>query len=503
MNQQETLALYNKGANSWNAWAQEMLRKRDDIEKYRFWETDCLYYGSEEPKNQETCHWFNCALADFSGVFFNEDADFNLCFPGTVIFDRATFRKRVVFSRARFFGPACFKSVKFEGYAAFKEAGFSRHANFDDVIFNGDAEFDKAVFGAHVSFAGATFNGRGGFWCAKFISDAGFWASQFNGDASFSMATFDGHTGFRGAAFNCRATFIQARFRGYAEFVRARFGGTAEFSAVSAESAFLLTDARFGEVPDFTQAHFAEAPLLDDLSVASKFSKTNDIAARFRALKRLAIQGHDHIREKEYFAGELKSLRGNPDRLLPCLLNLFQKDADGKRPAVWPGGARYILGLFYQIFSDFGRSAVRPIVSLVLAFIICAWLYFREHFARAAEVGTAYNVSASGWFVSKLNELSSSSAAPAPLTCIVGPGEPLSAAVGLSLRKALPFASVASSEKLNQIYACLYGMNAQNPTRYTPIIPDFIDIIGIFQIIFSLICIFLFALAVRNTFRIS
>ncbi len=199
----------------------------------------------------------------------------------------------------------------------------------------------------------------------------------------------------------------------------------------------------------------------------------SDRAARYRALKRLAIQGHDHAREQEYFAGELKALRGHPDRLLPNPLNWFRKDEDGRRLPAWPGGARYWFGLGYQWFSDFGRSMLRPLVWWVLAVFGFAAAYLDQHHARATTDG-----------------------------CLVGDGHPISAAIGLSIRKALPFAGVGSSEKLNQIYACLYGVHGA-ALKGSPVIPDVVDYLGIVQLLFSLLLLFLFLLAVRNHFRIK
>jgi hypothetical protein len=72
----------------------------------------------------------------------------------------------------------------------------------------------------------------------------------------------------------------------------------------------------------------------------------------------------------------------------------------------------------------------------------------------------------------------------------------------------MPFAGVASAEKLNQIYACLYGIHgtccsgAPLPEKFTPVIPDVVDFIGIGQLLLSLVLIFLFLLALRNHFRI-
>ncbi len=231
-------------------------------------------------------------------------------------------------------------------------------------------------------------------------------------------------------------------------------------------------NARFAELPDFVQAHFTEAPCLDDVHIPKGgfFSATAKAAADdtegryvaltgYRALKRIAVQGHDHMREQEFFAGELKAARGYRDKW-------------------WH--ARWWFGWFYQILSNFGRSMVLPLFWWSLATGGFTYAYLTQ---RAPQT------------------LSDS--------CLVGQGKALWAAVGLSLRRALPSPGVGSAEKLNQIYACLYGIygdaNAGNqlPARYTPIISDTVDYLGIGQTLLSLLLLFLFLLAVRNHFRIK
>ena len=110
--------------------------------------------------------------------------------------------------------------------------------------------------------------------------------------------------------------------------------------------------------------------------------------------------------------------------------------------------------------------------------------------------------------VSVARRLAPGAAAVAPPACLAGPGDPWSAALELSIRKALPFAGVGSTEKLNQIYACLYGIHgetapvAELPASFTPVIPDAVDYLGIAQLLLSLLLLFLFLLSVRSHFRI-
>ncbi len=69
-------------------------------------------------------------------------------------------------------------------------------------------------------------------------------------------------------------------------------------------------------MPDFIQAHFEEAPRLDNVNVAPPESGTIpteeealDLCARWWALKRLAIQAHDIDRELEFNAQEIRAER--------------------------------------------------------------------------------------------------------------------------------------------------------------------------------------------------
>ena len=79
-------------------------------------------------------------------------------------------------------------------------------------------------------------------------------------------------------------------------------------------------------------------PTLAD--VKNYFKGDRDLSARWRALKRLAVQGHDHMHELEFFQNELKTRRWSTDR---------------------PWHAVFWFGLFYGWLSDFGRSIVRPL----------------------------------------------------------------------------------------------------------------------------------------------
>jgi len=374
MNKEETLARFEPGRASWNAWAAKMLEEKKQLEEAGEWTVDTYGNGA----NGATRKYLERASADFSGHRFDENADFSgFIFPGDANFDTAKFKKPVW--------------------------------------------FDHAIFSAKT-----------------------------------------------------------------------------DFSALEVKSAFSLAGAKFHRPPDFIQAHFEEGPRLNNIEIdlergrfvpairelpavlsakgwpptdsisfwnilssgrKSEAAKTN--IACWRALKRLAIQAHDHEQEQVFFRRELLARRWVID---------------------WPLHAKFWFGLFYGWFSDFGRSIMRPFGWLLGLSGACAWLY---HALAAMPVGAK--------------------------ACVAGNGSgQWWAAIGVSLKNTL-FTAFSSADKIKQSYACLYGVHVQpnelQPSvldkTFQPVIPDFVALIGVGQLLLSTILIFLILLAVRNHFRIK
>ena len=225
-----------------------------------------------------------------------------------------------------------------------------------------------------------------------------------------------------------------------------------------------MANAKFREVPNFQQATFVQAPRLDNVKIGPQpsrwaklktfFKGDSEKEGRWRALKRLASQGHDHTSEQLFFRGELLARRGVTDRY-------------------WH--ASFWLGVFYQLFSDFGRSLIRPLL----------WWFYRG-------VGIRRDLS------QPLSELRRIYA----FEMCRGNGRALGRCVlGLSLHKSLPALS-SFSGGLPGLYARLYGVASCDPSQ--PIIPDVCSLSsGVPQVLFSAVMIFLFLLAVRNHFRIK
>ena len=561
MNKDDTLKLWAQGKDAWNAWAKEMLERcpatevgacRSDDLATRDWLIDASADFEKHVFDDEAgfAGFIFPANAKFEGSIFRREADFTgVRFHGAARFDTATFVRNSQFDRVRFRGEAWFYGATFRGDAWFNSSRFRGDAHYEEAAFIKKARFDKAGFCLDAFFKSATFSGQtkfqssffGGvkadfsntkfeqksnfcsrfkcyalFKSAVFAGDADFGGADFSsglsfanvhfhgeanfagnyfvkrslGDVRFTGTVFHGYTVFNTLIFRGLAEFDRCYFKSYAAFLHTTFRQQANFIAVQCESFFTFEGCRFSEVPDFNQAHFTEAPRLDNVRVR-RGKGDADLSARYRALKRLAIDAHDHAREQEYFAGELKALRGHPDRWWPNPLNWFRRDEEGKRLPAWPGGARYWFGLFYQGLSDFGRSIARPLGWLGVTAFVCAWCYLGLHFGYVAEHRQAYGLSSLEWIGRWVVSLFAGS--PPLLSCVDGSfGEPWVAARLLSLAKTLPYAGVVPAEKSAEVFACLYGSS----------IPSCVVVIGMVQLVLSLLLLFLFLLAVRNHFRI-
>ena len=294
-------------------------------------------------------------------------------------------------------------------------------------------------------------------------------------------------------------------------FEAATFEGPANFKAAQVESAFSLAGTVFHQVPDFNQTHCAEAPRFDDLHIRRGLVEPGSfwqsivkapkpfVTSNYRSLKRLAIQGHDHEKEQEFFASELRTRRG---------VNDFW----------WQ--PRWWFGVFYELLSDYGRSLLRPFfiwTGMTLAF---ALFYLCEHISRAGDRVFALmarwifdvlqtGLQAIGASPDVVNYYASSSGIG--LKCLAGDGadgaHPASAALALSLRKGLLFPGLGDGTTTTQSYACLYGFNSAflkdfKSPQLVLMIPDSVATAGMFQTLFSLVLIFLLLLALRNHFKL-
>lgn len=508
MNRDETLALYDKGRDAWNAWAEKLLAKKAALEKVGEWET-----------KREA--WDQDARAEFSSkavphTFLPELNLNEFKFPGAASFDNATFANDADFFGAIFDSNATFVGATFKGDAGFGGAMFANDADFFGAVFEQHANFYVATFAKDATFNAAMFHGVAGFGDANFEGDMRVRGATFKKEAEFFGATFKGETIFKGGKFGADARFDGATYSGGVTFSDAEFIGRAWFDAIHSERAFSLAEATFHKLPDFIQAHFAEAPRLDDVRLPTRLVEPGrfwssisapgdaDANARYRALRRLAELGKDHPHELQFWAGELRASR-----------SLRGRNKNG-----WHNGWRVLFpswwaNILYEGVSDFGRSFMRPLYLSAVALGTMTWLHINAHMARAAEMGRSYDFSLWDWSCSLWTDLLSGqrfTGEPAARALQgIGDGDcnPLFAAKHLALQSAIPIFGSNSSPKVVQDYICLYGFNdslklqGAQTLAELPEIPDSIVMLQSVHTLVSAILIFLFLLAVRNTFKIS
>lgn len=414
---------HEKAKAIWNGWAESLLAQKEEL------------VAQEE--------WDHRARIDFSDVSFQvRDDDEPLSelslttsdteircdeylFPGDVCFDGSRFGADATFKHAVFEGNATFARVAFEAISDFQDTVFKQQAYFVSATFNGIALFTRATFKRPALFVTATFRDYGQFLDAV-----------FEDDVSFVQATFDGYTTFGRANFGRKET--------------SNPGAHANFTAIRADRTFNLAGAVFVRVPDFAQANFREAPRLDNVSVSTpdfmskvdgKDALSIDDEAKYRALKRMAIQDHDHDSELKFLKSEKRAA---------------WKAADHRwHPRWW-------LQIAYDLISDYGKSIARPFTLWVSLWLLSAITYFVE----------------------------------ATHTC--GVTESAFAALRLAGRNALPAVGLHLRFEAAEAYQCLYGYAGIQDS-----LPITVQMVGPVHAFLSVVLIFLLALGLRNKFRIK
>ena len=308
-------------------------------------------------------------------------------FPCSVSFTGASFGK----------GNVSFSGASFgDGYVWFNEASFGDgNVSFNGANFgDGYVSFGMASFGdANVSFDGANFgDGYVSFGMASFgDANVSFGMASFgDGNVWFDGANFgDGNVWFDGASFGKGNVWFQpselistslcfqdsevagnfyvtAQFPAAASFERLSVGGTARFS-----------DCNFAEIPDFRDAKFDRPPEVARMDVTwpkmqrkrlfgriwpllfvkghpkvwpavgrwinwqglFRTAADPDDVAKFRKLKKMALDASDHERDNYFFAREMMAKRGV------------------ETVGFWP----LLLDFAYALLSNYGQSISRPL----------------------------------------------------------------------------------------------------------------------------------------------
>jgi hypothetical protein len=526
MDPNSTMELYKRGKEEWNKWANKTLDDRD--KKKENWPSEATADFSllTEIKGK----------IDFRGFIFPGDTIFEkVHFNGRVSFERAifygevflagsSFEEDAIFNEAIFLSTAWFshfkRSKEFDSsdfYAKFKKrsyfnkAIFAKESWFSHVLFNDDVQFINSMFVEWARFDDLQCKSSAQFDQAQFLKRKGpsINGQPHEGGAWFVGARFSGQAWYKKTIFIDDVSFQGAIFENDAIFDSTIFRSSAIFKGMISNRMFALSASEFAITPDFIQTHFTEAPIFDDVKIfdnESQFFKRlvlkrlmrkasrklkgnskeqlmlnrrNNDSAKWRALRRLAVQGHDHDKEREFFSGEIWATPVNSFRF-------------------WFGGV-------YWIFSAHGRSIVRPFIFWCLLTFVCFVFYL----CQSPQMGF-HKLFRIALIERDFSQLSSVSCLSSD-SCIGQPGYKgisnlTKEALNLSLRNSL-FNIESFGESQQITLTCLYGsMKHQidiSKVEYIPTVPRIVSYVIVIQRLFATLYVFLFGFAIRNMLRVK
>jgi hypothetical protein len=344
-------------------------------------------------------------MSSFSEADFNATASFQSKWLGhRITFERAHFQGRAefhatfgnlaIFRKARFRDVVTFKSAKFGMSCAFEETEFDGHADFENAKFSKSADFNASRFRSYADFNRSNFEERASFSSVEFESPALFEHSNFGDDANFTSSKFQDRADFKSAAFEDRPRFESAKILGIANFHAVTLGDDAnfegmEFSRSADFSSSIRLDAGNG-TQEFQAISFAGTTFFGDITFEGRRFKSTTcfgrpgsatsgiLAATFDGIPN--FHGCELHQDTDFhgttFREHFDENRG-PDaarayRTLKLAMEkskatreeqrFFRLEMKAEHPSL-PRGKRWISTL-YELFSDYGFSLWRPAVWL-------------------------------------------------------------------------------------------------------------------------------------------
>ncbi len=248
-----------------------------------------------------------------------------------------------------------------------------------------------------------------------------------------------------------------------------------------------------------------------------------DISARWRALKRLAVQAHDQDREHEFFARELRSARFVTDWPVPVPFLAGRG---------WLGFFSFWAGILYGLFSNYGRSILLPASWWALGVIVAANFYLAQYqqFIASRPVSRPWGEMVAGAAnTALLSEWWAGTKRPCFVTLsqisdeMFGPREGVKPQkielIGLSpnLRdrtsanyEAFQLALrdgflilYGDADTAHRTYGCLYGIELYSNSTPIAVVPPSVGFWSGLHKLYSAVMIFLFGLALRNMLKMK
>lgn len=432
------------------------------------------------------------APPDFSGVEFGGNVNFSDYVFSTeeqnhsIDFSKTRFLKRANFQRAKFAGTVDFSNAYFHEMSDFSESTIGDGSDFSEVIFNKSTKFNHAGFGEGISFKKAEFRAWCRFQSCRFGPELSFFRAKFGPRAAFTFSRFGADSSFFGARFGAMVDFRASQFLGYCNFSSepgedtsqeakyfyridfggCHFGGDAVFTGREMKAnanfgAFRATKrektvfnaaskdhkrTEFHGIPYFHQCKFHQGVSFD--GAAFKSVEGLEAARAYRTLK-LAMEQLKATREEQKF----------------FRLEMRAEHSDLHWSRRW-------ISTLYSLSSDYGFSLWRPVAALLVLSVL---------------FGTGY-----GWLANLCaSEPECTQAAIAANT--ISSTDRTSDLLKYTLASVAP---VPGLDKMQtELRAPLFGQHGWIAVTAL--------VLEIFHKIAALVMVFLFALALRNLFKMK
>lgn len=317
-------------------------------------------------------------ILDFTNTDFGENPiDFSEFSFGRVIFDGSNF------------GMAFFGKCDFFGRSSFVNCTFKEDADFSSSRFRESTCFDFTIF-KHLDFSNGNFSGRASFKLIEAKESCLFRGAKFEIESDFSESKFK-FVDFCHVKFGINSIFQECEFSGIAlfrdakvfnaDFSLSRFSNTFDFSCKSDseskttnilkfrgckfESSAEFNNRSFGGKTDFGpfsrnnhnlgRTHFKRAPAFHGCKLHQNTSfdsaefnpqHTQESARAFRTLKLAMEQLKATQEEQRFFRLEMKAERHS--------LHWMRKP----------------IAIGYEYCADYGFSLWRPLVALLVFSLI-------------------------------------------------------------------------------------------------------------------------------------
>lgn len=302
----------------------------------------------------------------FNGADFHADVSGRqIVFFGDTSFDRVEFQKFCFFTEAIAMRGASFLGSKFRDEAYFNYSAFGQVALFNEASFGEQVSFECAKFSEDLNFDHSVFHGQAIFFEAIFCGHSIFSKSLFDANADFSKSTFCDRANFENVTFQRSVFFREATLLGYADFRGAEFKDFAGFQQAKLSEAY-FSDVKFKSETYFWETKFLErVPHFFQTEVHQNTVFTEDQSYW------PAVDENNAASSKQAYTRLRQIAAGNHN---PDLEHFFMRQEMRCKEVMATGVERFTF-YCYRVFSDSGSSFVKPLLWLLIAWLIPGFIY--------------------------------------------------------------------------------------------------------------------------------